>query len=89
MILTIASVHSTRVFRVTPAALESDTLSVSNASSCVQVYCGVKGIVHSFFLEQQTEVVKKNKKSWRKENQPFFFPPVGGHAPTLTHRSSL
>jgi hypothetical protein len=65
VILTIASVHSTRVFRVTPAALESDTLSVSNASSCVQVYCGVKGIVHKLLnnLLEQTEVVKKTKNN--------------------------
>lgn len=44
MIFTMASVHSTRVLRVTPAALESDTLSVRDASSCDHVNCGVSGI---------------------------------------------
>ena len=40
----MASVHSTRVLRVTPAALDSDTLSVRAESSCSHVYCGVSGI---------------------------------------------
>ena len=47
VILTMASVHSTRVLRVTPEALESTTLSVKDVLSCDHVYCGVSGILHS------------------------------------------